>query len=367
MDIWVFDKVTLEPLGILQTPTAWSYTEKFRGAGDVQIWMPLTEINTQLCKIGNIVWLKDDDIAMEIELVQTSSSSSGATITVQGYTSEGILRKRIVWGMYSKFGKPVALIEGLVNDQIVSPTDEKRVYPNLVISPYTEEPDDTKSVQYQNTGGILLDEVSALAELYEYGFKIKLDPVLRKYTFSLYKGTDRSIDNGKISPVVLSTDFENLLSSEYLNDHLSYKSTALVQGAGEGTERTSVTVGEEASGIDRRELYVDARDLQNIDENGFEMPTEDYQALLIDRGNTRLSENKAAENFSTTVNTLGNIQYKRDYFLGDTVTVQDKRLGLQLRALITEVEHTYDSSGRNINITFGYGQPTLIDKLQRRL
>lgn len=367
MDIWVFDRVTLEPLGILQTPTAWTYTEKYRGAGNAQVWMPLTEVNISLCKIGAIVWLKDDDTAMEIELVQTSSSSSGATIMIQGYTTEGILRKRIVWGLYSKSAKPVALIEGLVNDQIIAPSDGNRKYPKLELVSFSGEPDDAQSVQYQNTGGLLHDEVAALTELYGYGFKIKLDPVLRRYEFSLYKGVDRSLNNGVVSPVVLSTDFENLLTSEYLNDYMSYRNTALVQGAGEGVDRASITIGGEATGIDRWELYVDARDLQKIDAQGDPMSDEDYTALLTERGNTRLSENKVAENFSTTVNTLGNMQYKRDYFLGDTVTVQDRRLGLQLKALITEVEHTYDSRGRNINITFGYGQPTLIDKLQRRL
>lgn len=367
MDIWVFDRATLLPTGILQTPTAWTYTEKFRGAGNAQIWMPLTEVNIKLCSIGSIVWIKDDDIAMEIELVQTSSSSSDATIMVQGYTMEAILRKRIVWGLYTKSAKPASLIESLVNDQIVAPSDSKRAYPNLVIDPYTSQSEDEKSVQYQNTGGVLLDEVAALTELYGYGFSIKLDPVLKQYVFRVYKGTDRSIDNGKVSPVVLSTDFENLLSSEYTNDYLSYRNVALVQGAGEGNDRVSVSIGADISGIERRELYVDARDLQNVDENGFEMPPGEYSDLLTERGTSRLSENKIAENFSTTINRLGNTQYRRDYFLGDTVTVQDKRLGLQLKALITEVEHTYDSNGRSINVTFGYGQPTLIDKLQRRL
>lgn len=357
----------MNPLGILEKPTEWTYTEKYRGAGNFQIWLPLTVENVKLCSIGNLVWIKEKDAAMVIELIQTETSTSGAKIMIQGYTLENILSKRIVWGLYTKSDKPSILIEGLVNDQIVSPTNENRKYPNLAIENYQGDTSQEKSVQYQCTGNVLSSEVSSLCELYGYGYRVKFKSSLKSLTFSLYKGTDRGIKNGKVSPVVLSTDFENLLSSEYQSDHMSYKNVALVQGMGEGNDRTSVTINDEMSGNNRIELYVDARDLQNTDENGFEISEEDYKELLTGRGNSMLNESKIAENFSTEVNTLGNMQYNRDYFLGDIVTVQDRTLGLQLSALVSEVEHSYSTLGYSINITFGYGQSTLIDKLRRRL
>ena len=44
---------------------------------------------------------------------------------------------------------------------------------------------------------------------------------------------------------------------------------AVVQGAGEGANRATVTVGlTDATGADRRELYVDARDVQPDEEKG---------------------------------------------------------------------------------------------------
>lgn len=366
MDIWVFDGDTLDPLGILQTPTELAFTELHRGAGNAQVWLPMTDTNIALCKIGNYVWVKENDFTFEIELIQTESSTEGSVIMIQGNGLEGILSKRIIWGQYIKSAKPVALMEGLINDQMINPTDENRVYPHLSISHYTDEPADTKSVQYQSTGGNLDLEMQSLTELYGYGYRVKFDPGEKTLVFKLVKGVNRTIGQSAVSPVVLSTDFENLLTSEYTTDHLSYRNVALVQGEGTGAERTSVTVGGEISGRERRELYVDARDLQSVDDAGMEMSAEDYQALLTERGNSKLDETKIAENFETSVNTEGNMQYGRDYYLGDTVTVQDKRLGLQLSALVSEVEHTYTNKGHTVNITFGYGQPTLIDKLKRR-
>ena len=48
-----------------------------------------------------------------------------------------------------------------------------------------------------------------------------------------------------------------------------YANVAVVQGAGEGENRATVTVGlTDATGADRRELYVDARDVQPDEEKG---------------------------------------------------------------------------------------------------
>lgn len=47
-------------------------------------------------------------------------------------------------------------------------------------------------------------------------------------------------------------------------DTTEYCNTAIVAGAGEGSERKIQYVNPENSGLNRRELYVDARDLQDF-------------------------------------------------------------------------------------------------------
>ena len=60
-----------------------------------------------------------------------------------------------------------------------------------------------------------------------------------------------------------------------------------VQGAGEGDERATVWVGDvNATGSDRREMYVDARDVQP--EDGETSTSQSYLEKLADRGGEKL-------------------------------------------------------------------------------
>ena len=62
--------------------------------------------------------------------------------------------------------------------------------------------------------------------------------------------------------MVFSRDYDNLYNQEYTDDVNNLRTTALVAGEGEGADREIVVVNDNYSGLDRYELYVDARDLQ---------------------------------------------------------------------------------------------------------
>lgn len=70
-----------------------------------------------------------------------------------------------------------------------------------------------------------------------------------------------------------------------------YCNVAVVQGAGEGTARATVTVGlTDAAGAERREMYVDARDLQPDEESGETTASTAYLERLMARGLNKLLE-----------------------------------------------------------------------------
>ena len=64
---------------------------------------------------------------------------------------------------------------------------------------------------------------------------------------------------------------------------------------------------------------------------------------------------------------VGNVQYVYgvDYFKGDKVIVEDEEIGVKVIAKITEVSENYDDK-YELEITFGYSYPTLIEKLKQR-
>ena len=71
-----------------------------------------------------------------------------------------------------------------------------------------------------------------------------------------------------------------------------------------------------------------------------------------------------AHSFDAEVNPHGNLRYKVDFDLGQVVTVLSKKWGVTLAARITEIEESYDASGQTLNIVFGKGVLSLLQKLK---
>ena len=55
-----------------------------------------------------------------------------------------------------------------------------------------------------------------------------------------------------------------------------------------------------------------------------------------------------------------------DYHLGDTITVIDDRLGVTANAVVQGVTRSVSREGESIELSLGYGQPTVYDILKRK-
>ena len=198
-------------------------------------------------------------------------------------------------------------------------------------------------------------------------------PEEKELRFTVTQGIDRTNlqpSNSPYTPILLSTDLEDILASEYYLNTQDEKNLALVQGEGEKERKEIVSgVDTQISGFARKELYVDARDIQssvyNSDGTTTELTEEEYLAALLSRGNSKLSEYPRTETFEATIRTSGGqYVYGEDYFKGDKIIIQDLDLGLQVMGRITEVvDHWGDS--HETDLTFGYSSPTLLKKVSR--
>ena len=164
-----------------------------------------------------------------------------------------------------------------------------------------------------------------------------------------------------------------MLSSSYYSNDQDKKSVAFVQGEGDGANRKSVVSGDNTTkGLGRRELYVDARDLQktSLDESGSEVVLTDseYNKVLTQRGDDKLAENKTTETFEAQIRVFGDVQYEFgvDYQKGDKVTVRDNQLNVVVSARITEVEEDFDDEYALV-LTFGYSYPTIMQKVKQQI
>ena len=380
----IFDLYTLEELGEVNVFESFIWPNSFNAYSSFELWAPVNDENRELLKDGNIIWPDGSDTAGIIEIINPEKNDKGTKrFNIKGRTLESLLTRRIIWGTYNKSSRdyPSTIMMELVNQSAINPSDEKRKIPFLELD---KDPLVGEKITYQKTGGELYESVNKIATDANIGFRIVFDAKNKKMIFQVLSGVDRTYDNeGDNEPVILDSDLQDILTSNYYRNSQDYKNIALVAGEDSGEARKKVTVGDDESyGFDRREVYIDARDLQSEvasenengskDESGVTEETsslteEEYNELLIQRGNEKMSEMKITETFEASLRVTGSqYEFGKDYFIGDTITAVDRELGIIVDAQISAAQEEFN--GRyNLAITVGYEYPTLYKKIKRDL
>ena len=162
--------------------------------------------------------------------------------------------------------------------------------------------------------------------------------------------------------VIFSEVYRNINTATFVTNSQNYKTHAVVYGDGEGTDRTVIEAALDpaATGWERRELMVDARDIQRN-----ELTDAQYRSALIQRGNEKLSECGIVECLEAVTLPNVNFTYKTDYDLGDIVTVHKKAWGIRMDKRITEIQEVYENGGLSIVPTFGDPLPDTVDLSDR--
>lgn len=360
MEIYVFDN-ELNLQGILGQYTSLIWRRRYSKHGDFELHCLLTPEHLDLLKIGNIIWKNDDEEAGYIQYRNLSMNNDGdEVLVVQGKFLTGYLNRRINWGQITHNGAVVELIKEVINNNAIDPANPDRKIPKLVFDETTIY---TEDISYQNSYGNVLDILENVSKAAEIGYRTRFDYENKRLVFEIYKGLDRTATNGVNPPAIFSKEFENVLQQEYTDSSNNYRNIALVAGEGEGVDRKTVSVGE-GVGLDRYELYVDARDIQSKKDDETIIPEAEYLQLLKDRGNDKLAEYKDIQTFNSKINLNSNLNYKEDFDLGDKVTCVSKVWGVTIDTRITEIHEIYEASGKQINVVFGNSMPTLIDKLK---
>ena len=150
-----------------------------------------------------------------------------------------------------------------------------------------------------------------------------------------------------------------MLSQNYTDSIKDLANVAKVAGEGEGTDRQIIVIGE-AAGLPRKEIFIDAKDLASSEYES----NEKYLKALELRGSEKLYEKRRRESFDAVANTNSNLVYRKDFDLGDIVTVKSSLLGLSRRLRITEIIETYDETGLSVDLIFGDPLPTLSERLK---
>lgn len=338
MNFYVLNE-ELEIIAVVDQYKSAIWTSRYSKAGDFEIYLPATPDNLSIFQKRYYV-IRDDrpELIGIIEKIKISTSANGGDfLTISGRDGAAILWRRIIWLQTTFSGSVEDVIRRMIAGAFISPEDSDRQVDNLSLDTPIGG---TDKIQIQFTGDNVGDSIAKLCQEHELGFKVLFDRSTALFTFSLYRGTDRSNDQDDVPRVVFSEEFDNLLKSDYTDDGSGYKNVARIAGEGQGLERVKTDVGT-ATGLDRYEVFVNASQTTN---NKGELTKDAYISILKQKGNETLTASELKESMTGEVAPNYGYKLNQDYFLGDIVEIVNE-YGKAMKSRVTEVIESWAPTG----------------------
>lgn len=336
MEIYILDK-DFNRLKIIDECQSILWIDRFNKPGEFELYLGADENLLEYFKIGYYLYQKNSEHLMIIEEIRIDTDASDADMfTIKGRSIESLLERRIVWQRTDiNDTKVQTAVQRLLNENVINPSVAARAIPGFIFQTSTDTKITTLKMTSQYTGDNLLDVITGICDSFKIGFKIVLNDS-NQFVFSLFAATDRSYAQDEETYVIFSPKFDNILNTSYYETDKNFRNVTLVLGDGEDDERKSYVVGT-ASGLDRRELYTDARDISSKDEEDpeQEIPIAEYNAMLEQRGKEKLAETTKEKTFEAELDPYQTFQYGRDFFIGDIVQVRNE-FGIEGSARIIE-------------------------------
>lgn len=360
-EFYIYNK-DRERIGLLQNLISVQWLENYQSPGEIQIVARITDENMELLAEGHRIYNNDSNTVAVIRYIQINDDADVDQMTAKAVMSSRLLDDRVVMATLNVTDAEKGMYQAYSENQR-----------NLPIK-YFEAQGLGDAIETQISWGSVLEAVTTLAELSGLGYTVRFDPETRDEQFFVYQGTDRTESSDNYVGF-FAREVGNIAEAELLYDNSDYKNVAVVAGEDSGTSRAVVIVSlGNFTGEERRELFVDARDLQKeyqvAKETGKDSggnPTYEYEektytdaeynAILATRGLEKLNEHLIDFSLNCTIEQTA-IKYREDYFLGDIMPLILPSYSLTASARISSVKKTYEYTGEKIEITlseFSFG------------
>lgn len=361
----------LQLLAELDHYESFRITRKFVDIGDFEFHISVENQVGKYFDRDNVIIMGNDPLKSGYIVSRDLIADNEGTVKwiVKGNTLNGITNRRITFpnagkdqyslsdfstealiialirrnmGIYAEAIRAISFIETLPSSGKLGTIEEKISF----------------STRYKS----LSEESVELARAANLGWFFYPNVAMGKWVLQFSEGRDRR--RGSEKPIVFSESYDNLAEYEYTEDYADYKNTAIVAGEGVGKDRVLVTAykgSQEPTGQNRYEVFVDARDLQNEDED-----TSVNTQQLQSRGRQKLSaEYRATVSFAGKVITSDGYEFGEDFFIGDIVTIESDRIGVAQDIRITSATEIYEADGYQLELVFGDENATVADKIRR--
>lgn len=342
--LWKYTNNTFVKTAVIDDATSVIWIKRFNEAGEFELYIRASAELLDLFD-GEVILTRDNNnTVMSVENIHLKTNAeNGDYLTITGRSAECFLGRRIV-PKQTTFQNTTAenVIRSLIDQNVIDPPAPHQRRKIDVITLGTSQ-GYTDIINKQVTGKNLLDVISSICKVLNYGFEFEFDGLT--FEFNLYKGVDRSFDQTENTFVVFSPEYENLGNTEYTKDKSTLYNSVYVAGEGEGKDRIISNVGT-TSGLDRRELWIDARNESSNTDAGTLTPTE-YGYVLTQQGMEMLKTTTETTEFNGEILDINVYAYGVDYNLGDIVQVVNE-YGLTATATVTEITEVEDETGYRI-------------------
>lgn len=354
--------------------TSLQITRKWHGVGDLVLHVNKNVAHVEQLQKGNILFPYDNlNKAYIIRHREISLDDRGIeTWVIRALHLKSWLGQRITIPPHNKATDAIqsnaeTVMRHLIANNAVSPADSKRAIPNLVLADNLNR---GPEINWASRYKVLSEELEKISAESKLGWNVELDVKNKRYVVRILEGEDKTFGQRDRRAAIFSPEFRTLKSLNYLESDLEYKNHALVAGQGEGVDRRIYEMGDE-KGIDRYELFVDARDIEEEveQEEGDPLlrPVTEIENDLRNRGNQKLMEHEQEEYLDGEAFDLEKLKYEVDWDLGDFVTIQNKEWNVTTDLQITEVKEIYEGGTVKIEPLFGQDRPDLISKIKQEL
>ncbi len=332
-----------------------TWVRKWHKTGSFELHINAKKNNVSELQKGRVV-LHGTKAAFILHKEISISESGEEVVMVRGASVSSLLGRRITippeGKAYDRINSQIeTIMKSYVNTNCINPADIKRVLPGLTLAPDLGR---GAKMVHQSRLKLLDEELEKLSIVSGLGWKVSMDMEGERWVFDVYEGRDLTAGQEINPPVIFSVGFDSIKAQTFVDSELGHKNLAYIGGQGQGAERLIIKIGQELTGLDRLETFVDARDI----EDALDLP---------DRGVQKLAELGKVLAFENEVLTNGPFAYGIDWDLGDIVTATNKGWGVTLDTRITEATEVYEPGGFRLAATFGSAIPTLAEKIRQEM
>lgn len=347
---YTYDNGTLLKKGIIDDFVSFVFNRSYSNIGEWTLVLNGNSLNTQRIKGMQIISLKDG-VAGLVTKYEEANIDNEYTATYTGIELKGISSLRLIipasGSAYQSYTNqsPEYIIAQLITQHIINPTDTNRAITSSLAA-YTQG---AESVNFNGRFQNVAEAIQTIANTYNIGWYADIQD--GAIVWHIYRGIDRKKNQSANSRMIVSHALDSFGNSALNNINL-LPNVALVAGQGEGVDRDTTIVGS-GTGLNRSEIYVDARDI----ESSAELPA---------RGADKLAEYGDNLTYEATFSNYFNSFYRNPYELGDIGTIEDDRLETgEVDFRLTSITEIYEENMLRLDVIFGYDKQGLIETINR--